>query len=367
LTVALFRCDASAYVGSGHLIRCINLARQLKSRAFTPVFALSSDPFPLPSSFCDEFLYLKTSSKSLSTRVDEHLNDPAYLCELEQDDASETFKLFSTQIAGPVSILILDHYNLSAVWTSCFTQLCLASSLSPPKILVIDDMFDRPQDCHLILDQNLPFASNTFQPKPYFKSKARVISGPMFALISPEYSLMRPITPFRTKLRRIFIYFGSCDPLGLTFSTLKALNHPDFSELAIDVIKFNDFDQQEHLVAFVKSFPNVHLHDTVSSLAALMIRADLAIGAAGCTAWERCCLHLPSIIIQNGDNQDRNIQALSESGASIAIPHDLDFKHHLALSVRKLIYNPAQLFSMSMLSSSITDGLGCQRVADSLC
>ena len=42
----------------------------------------------------------------------------------------------------------------------------------------------------------------------------------------------------------------------------------------------------------------------VDDVAGLMGRADLAIGAAGSTAWERCCLGLPSIVLALAANQE---------------------------------------------------------------
>ena len=39
------------------------------------------------------------------------------------------------------------------------------------------------------------------------------------------------------------------------------------------------------------------LHYNLTSLAPLMKNSDLAIGAAGTTTWERCCLGLPSLVI----------------------------------------------------------------------
>ena len=51
-------------------------------------------------------------------------------------------------------------------------------------------------------------------------------------------------------------------------------------------------------------------------MAELISKCDLAIGAAGTTAWERCCLGLPSIIITIADNQTAVAEGAIECGES---------------------------------------------------
>ena len=50
---------------------------------------------------------------------------------------------------------------------------------------------------------------------------------------------------------------------------------------------------------------NITLHNDLPSLAFLMQKADLSIGAGGSTTWERCCLGLPAIIVVTGLNQKK--------------------------------------------------------------
>src|SRR5207253_266939 len=51
--------------------------------------------------------------------------------------------------------------------------------------------------------------------------------------------------------------------------------------------------------------------------ALLAANADIGIGAAGMSNWERCCLGLPSIIIDVVDNQILVAQATENAGAAI--------------------------------------------------
>ena len=54
-----------------------------------------------------------------------------------------------------------------------------------------------------------------------------------------------------------------------------------------------------------------------NDMADRMLRADICIGAGGGTAWERCCLGLPSIAVAVADNQRDGIDLLAKAGAIV--------------------------------------------------
>ena len=60
--------------------------------------------------------------------------------------------------------------------------------------------------------------------------------------------------------------------------------------------------------------PNTYLHGPLPSLAGLIARADLAIGAGGATTWERTCLRLPSLVVAIAANQHPFSEALDQGG-----------------------------------------------------
>ena len=67
------------------------------------------------------------------------------------------------------------------------------------------------------------------------------------------------------------------------------------------------------------SMPNVRIHVGLPSLSALMVKADLFIGAAGITSWERACLGLPAVVIPVAKNQEYGAYQLHRIGAAISL------------------------------------------------
>jgi spore coat polysaccharide biosynthesis predicted glycosyltransferase SpsG len=104
----------------------------------------------------------------------------------------------------------------------------------------------------------------------------------------------------------------------------------------------------------------------VADMAGLLVEADLAIGAAGGSAWERCCLGLPSLLLVLADNQRPGTQALVATGAALSLGAPGDLPATLAPALANLA-DPDRLLAMSAAAAAVTDGQGAARVADALC
>ncbi|EKD45311.1 MAG: pseudaminic acid biosynthesis-associated protein PseG [uncultured bacterium] len=103
-------------------------------------------------------------------------------------------------------------------------------------------------------------------------------------------------------------------------------------------------------------------------MAELMLAADLAIGAAGSTSWERCYLALPSIIISIADNQIPIAQALDKIGASLYLGTELTVTAALISKTLYELYNDHErLFEISKKAYTIVDGKGKYQVFNSMC
>ena len=108
----------------------------------------------------------------------------------------------------------------------------------------------------------------------------------------------------------------------------------------------------------------VEIMTDVADMASLMADADLAIGGAGSTAWERCCLGLPTLIVILAENQAPIAAALHAAGAACALGHvaEEDFAHRLLVIIGEVAM-PEHLSAMSTAASRITDGCGVARVS----
>jgi UDP-2,4-diacetamido-2,4,6-trideoxy-beta-L-altropyranose hydrolase len=251
----LIRTDASEQIGSGHVMRCLTLADGLREHGARVLFSCSK---------------LKGN-----------------LCELIAERGYEVISPLENGVKG--ELLVVDHYGLDKQWEG---------SQRPyfKHILVIDDLANRNHDCDFLLDQNL--AAN-WQTRYAGKvpETCKLLLGPQYALLAPIYAeLHERIPPREGQVKRILVSFGGGDYEELyakVMADFLSLNRPD---IHLDMV----IPGRHHLES---KYANIKIHDRLPSLAPLMAKADLAIGAAGSTSWERLCLGLPSLVMVLADNQ----------------------------------------------------------------
>ena len=207
--------------------------------------------------------------------------------------------------------LVVDHYGFDVTW-----QLPILSSLKSEglcRLLVIDDLADRPHQADLLLDQNFFGLKTTQRYQQFVPAHCRQLLGPHYALLGPEYAQLQPLMPMRTQLNRVLVFFGGVDPENLTSRALEALNHSDLRHLAVDVVLGRHSPHRNAIETLVAQRPLTTLHSALPILAGLIARADLAIGAGGATTWERACLKLPSLVVTIAANQQPFAEALAQA------------------------------------------------------
>jgi len=112
---------------------------------------------------------------------------------------------------------------------------------------------------------------------------------------------------------------------------------------------------------------DIVVHVSTPNMVSLIENADISIGAGGGTAWERCCLGLPTLIIVTADNQRENARRLDLLGAAQYLGNAPNVtKADLAYAVCALAEDPARLRDMAHKSAALCDGEGCNRIVAAL-
>jgi len=97
-----------------------------------------------------------------------------------------------------------------------------------------------------------------------------------------------------------------------------------------------------------------------------MLKADLAIGAAGSTTWERFCLGLPSIVVTLAENQKPIAEELCRNDLIRWVgDNDSVTEGQMTDALVSVIERPS-LERWSRKCLSVTDGYGAQRVVSAL-
>jgi UDP-2,4-diacetamido-2,4,6-trideoxy-beta-L-altropyranose hydrolase len=292
-----FRVDASTEIGTGHVMRCLTLADALLKRGAHCSFLCREhlgNLVDLIRGRGHEVYALPLSAQAVAGPEQGTSGYAAWLGADWATDVQQTLAAINGRIAD---WLVVDHYAVDARWEKQIRTFCR-------NLLVIDDLADRPHDCDLLLDQNWLGSEPDLRYERLIPSHGRKLLGPQHALLSPEYAQLRALASERDGIiRRVLVFMGGADPSNQTSKVLEALAHPALSSLVVDVVIGVSHPDPAKVQKSVAGRPGTILYQGVPSLAALMVHADLMIGAGGTTTWERMCLGLPAIVIGIAQNQ----------------------------------------------------------------
>lgn len=355
---AVFRVDASAKMGIGHLMRCLTLAEALHERGAHIRFICREHTGNL-------IALLQQKAVPVTALPSPPTNDTtlgedyaAWLGVTQAEDAQQTIEVLNGE---KPDWLIVDHYGLNVEWEQ---------RLRPHvgRLMVIDDLANRRHDCDVLLDQNYS-AEGGHRYQGLVSDSCKLLVGPSYALLRAEYAAYRKTLRTRDgQVRRVLVFFGGSDPQNMTGLALEALSHAELRHLVVDVVIGANNSHREALERQSRARPQTTIYDPRPHLADLMAQADLAIGAGGATTWERMCLGLPTVVISIAENQLPASEALAEAKLIHYAGHFSDIKTdqltQLLIQQSRAIEKLAGLSTKNQLE---VDGLGALRLVEKLC
>ncbi len=295
----LIRADASPTIGSGHIARCLTLARVLRKQGSHVAFACRQLP--------------GHRLGALSAEGFETFALPEFYPGEDPQQAIESMLPWQADIDALDLLLedhaqfdwiIADHYGLDHHWQT-------ASRRWAPRIAAVDDLATRRYSVDLLLNQNLSGLSENYTP--LLPEGCRTLLGPRYAMLREEFDC--PAIEIKPEARRVLVNFGGFDAAMQTHHAMLAL--VDFPELDVDFVAGVDNPAWTQMQALAQTRPNWRLHSFVSDFHQRMTEADLFIGAGGGTSWERAALGLPTICIAVSNNQQVNGEVMAAAGAHV--------------------------------------------------
>ncbi|MCX6827208.1 MAG: UDP-2,4-diacetamido-2,4,6-trideoxy-beta-L-altropyranose hydrolase [candidate division Zixibacteria bacterium] len=344
----VIRADSSLKIGTGHVMRCLTLAEQLRNNDSDVAFVCRELPGNIISliktrGYRVHCLPYKESSVIDDPQGNKHWDWPAIEKEF---DAAQTENILKN-IEYESDWLVVDHYALNWKW-----EIKMRPHVN--HLMVIDDLADRKHDCDILLDQNYfeqrESRYNDLVPKP-----CRLLLGPKYALLRSEFIEIRKNLRHRDgHVRRILIFFGGSDLSNETGKAMEAIASLERSDLAVDVVLGISNPHKKEIMNRCRAMQNVVCHYQVDNMAQLMSDADLAIGAGGTTTWERLYLGLPSIIAVLAENQREVTEALTQRGVVWNLGKSSEIKTvDIARLVALAMTEPVTLQRMRQMGQSL--------------
>jgi len=333
-----FRVDASLSIGTGHVMRCLTLADELRRRGASTGFLCRNEPGNLVALIGSQGHETVTLAPG-------------------QDDAQECLAHLGRMRPDWV---VVDHYGLGQEWECAVRPHTTA-------IFAIDDLADRAHACDLLLDQNL-YDGVEARYTLLVPKHCRQLIGPKFALLRPEFAEARNgLTRRAGPISKVLVNFGGIDSGNQTGRVLGILHEMLPPAISIEAILGPASPHVDAVRSMNFGGRRAHVHVGTSGMAELMREADVFVGAGGSTTWERFCLGLPSLVLTVAENQVPTAQHLGKRGAIDYIGRAADLDDAgLRAALSRFMADQEGRSKMADLGMRLVDGRGTERVADAL-
>jgi UDP-2,4-diacetamido-2,4,6-trideoxy-beta-L-altropyranose hydrolase len=348
-----FRVDAAPEMGTGHVMRCLALADGLRRRGAAIRFLSRRLTGTMEDLIAQRGFELACLDGRTGPR-DTHDHDLAHAGWLDTTQAADA-AASADALGANWDWLVVDHYALDARW-----ERAMRGRAS--RILAIDDLANRQHDCDALLDQN-PYSTPERRYDNRAPSTCRFLLGPRYALLRQEFAARRAqVSPRRGAVRRLLVSFGGSDPHNHTAVAIEALQAMHLDGGAVDVVVGAAHVQREAIETACQR-AGFRCHVQTDRMADLVAEADLGVGAAGVSSWERCCLGLPTLTLPAGSDQRDVIEDAARQGLLYAPDGDAPVTPaSIALHVRALLDNPGLREMLSRNGMAAVDGGGVDRV-----
>lgn len=337
------RADGNETIATGHLMRCLTIARALVRRGAVPTFIVSD-----------------TTSISLLQKMmtpDELIEHVFSIIHLQTDfrePDNEIPVLRNLLTSHPVSCVLVDSYYVSAHYLSELKQFC--------RVAYLDDLqaFDYPVNLIINYDMNIDTS--------FYKSAEAVLTGCAYTPLREQFSL-HAYHPWEN-VRDIFLSTGGTDPFDIAGGLAAGLlADPVFKDACLHLLTGPMHVHRAQLEELSRKESRVILHENVTEMAALMSECDLAVSAGGTTLYELCAVGVPAVSYSMADNQLPGVLAFDNAGL---IPYIGDVRNNPAFyeralaQLRSLALDAKRRSEQSLRMRMTIDGAGADRIAAAL-
>lgn len=335
----LFRADASAETGTGHIMRCLALAQALQAWGCEIVFLCFKIPERLKRLlqrenievvvFCDDGIG-STGDADITARIAHVLQADWVIADGYAFD-------------GPYQRMIKEHrLNLMALDDYGHAQDYAADIILNPGIRPNPDLYLRRR----------PSTQLLLGPQ-YFPLRREFLEIPRYPRLTSPLG------------EKILVTLGGADPGQVTLKVIESLTELD-QQLQIRVVAGPSYPDLDRLKAAIRQ-RQILLLQEVDDMAELMMWADIGISAGGGTLAEMAYLGLPAIIIQTAENQAASRFYDTEYGASLYLGDAGTVSNDQILdSVKLLCANSLKRQKMRENGWKLIDGNGGRRVYEAL-
>lgn len=271
----LIRADSSSFIGTGHIMRDLVLAKQYKSENI--IFAV------------------RELDGNINYKIDEEGYSKVILQTNDFEELDKKIKDLN------IDMLVIDHYEINYDF-----EKRLKEENKNLKIFVFDDTYEK-HFCDILLNHNI--SANEKRYENLVPNDCELRCGSKYTLLRDEFLEVKKQNNSIKKDKKnktIFIAMGGADHSSINIDILKVINKvrkKNKKNIKINIVSTNANKNLEKLKDYCKNKKWINLHINSKQIAKLMSESDFAIVTPSVTVNEVYYLELPIIAIKTAENQ----------------------------------------------------------------
>lgn len=292
----LIRCDSSNIIGTGHIMRMLNLCEYYPNHKFT--FLCRNFNMNISNKIIDKNHELIL----LDYNIEPELNNYRTWIGKEYNDEINEFKLIVEK--NKYNIILIDHYGIDYLLEQEIKKYC-------DKIIVITDIFDFNHYCDIFINYSCDDLEKI--KKINLNKDTEYKIGAKNIILNKKFIDSKIKTIFNKELKNIIINMGGSDPPNFTLKIIKIINNYIINnDICVKIIIGKSNNHTKSIEDFINNIKNYKIQFDINydNMIDLYLNCDLAIGTLSVTAYERLILNIPQICLKIVNNQ--LIQQLDE-------------------------------------------------------
>lgn len=332
------RADANEIIGAGHIIRCMSIAEEMKSRGTEVVF-ITADHFPDGIIFSKKF-----KSVCLNSRWDN----------LDSEINKMSGLIYKNKPRG----ILIDSYFATYKYLH---EICKLA-----KVIYMDDLGVINYPVNMLVNYNI-YAKGISYQKLISNNNTKFLLGVKYVPLRSEFQNIN--TSFRENVQSVLISTGGADNYNIAGKILgNIINIPDLSSIHFYVISGKLNKNVSKLLDIEKKCSNIHICQGVACMSEIMCKCDVAVSACGSTMYELCACGVPAVTFSFADNQIPGLDGFEEKELAVNCGDcrtDIGkIINNICMKLKELIFNTTLRKKIYGNIINLIDGNGTKRIVD---
>lgn len=337
------RADVNDTVATGHIMRCIAIAGQLRKKGCRVLFFTADEE----------------ARDILSTAGMEQICLHTQWDQMEE----EIPRLRQMLSLSGIRTLLVDSYQVTPAYFEGLRDVA--------RLIWIDDCFDTVCPVDVLINYNAYHAR--FPYEETYGDNTRLLLGPSYAPLREEFrGRFSSASMEKKKEFSVLLASGGGDAQDALLGILqRAVQTEGLEQVIFHTVVGSRHPKEQELVSFAKEHPNVKLYQSCQDMAGLMADCDAAASAAGTMLLELSVMQVPTVFFVTADNQRYESDFFAQKERML-FAGDIRQDREACINavcdgIRKLLTDVLLRERMREELSQVTDGRGAERIAEEIC